>query len=50
MDVVLTLNVASLQKYQALARGVFAAHPNLKWFKALMTLDRVKLGPEVPVS
>lgn len=50
MDVVLTLNVASLQKYQALARGVFAAHPNLKWFKALMTLDRVKLGLEVPIS
>ena len=46
----LTLNVASLQKYQALARGVFAAHPNLKWLKALMTLDRVKQGLEVPVS
>lgn len=46
----LILNVASLQKYQALARRVFAAHPNLKWLKALMTLDRVRLGPEVPVS
>jgi Lrp/AsnC family transcriptional regulator, leucine-responsive regulatory protein len=50
VDVVLILNVASLQKYQALARRIFAEHPNLKWFKALMTLDRVKLGPEVPVS
>lgn len=46
----LILNVASLQKYQALARRIFAEHPNLKWFKALMTLDRVKLGLEVPAS
>ena len=50
VDFVLVLNVASMQEYQELAARLFAENPNVKWFKTLVALDRVKVGLEVPVS
>lgn len=48
-DFVLVLNVASMQDYQDLAGQLFAENPNVKWFKTLVALDRVKVGLHVPV-
>ena len=48
-DFVLVLNVASMQEYQDLAGQLFAENPNVKWFKTLVALDRVKVGLQVPV-
>lgn len=48
-DFVLVLNVASMQEYQDLAGQLFAENPNVKWFKTLVALDRVKVGLHVPV-
>lgn len=50
VDFVLVLNVASMQEYQVLAARLFAENPNVKWFKTLVALDRVKVGLEVPIS
>lgn len=47
-DFVLLLNVATMQEYQDLARRLFAENPNVKWFKTLVVLDRVKVGLDVP--
>ncbi len=49
-DFVLVLNVASMQEYQDLAARLFAENPNVKWFKTLVALDRVKVGLEVPIG
>lgn len=46
-DFVLVLNVASMQEYQDLAGQLFAENPNVKWFKTLVALDRVKVGLQV---
>ena len=48
-DFVLVLNVASMQEYQDLAGQLFAENSNVKWFKTLVALDRVKVGLQVPV-
>lgn len=50
VDFVLVLNVANMQEYQDLAGRLFAENPNVKWFKTLVALDRVKVGLEVPVA
>lgn len=47
-DFVLIVNVATMQDYQALARRLFAENPNVKWFKTMVALDRVKVSLEVP--
>jgi len=50
VDFVLILNVASMQEYQELAGRLFAENANVKWFKTLVALDRVKVGLQVPVG
>ncbi|MCK9798175.1 AsnC family transcriptional regulator [Pseudomonas chlororaphis] len=47
-DFVLIVNVATMQEYQALARRLFAENANVKWFKTMVALDRLKVGLEVP--
>lgn len=49
-DFVLIINVATMQDYQALARRLFAENPNVKWFKTMVALDRVKVSLEVPCA
>ena len=49
-DFVLIVNVATMQDYQALARRLFAENPNVKWFKTMVALDRVKVSLEVPCA
>ena len=48
VDFVLVLTVATMQEYEALARRLFAENPNVKWFKTIVALDRVKVGLEIP--
>ncbi|MCP4020095.1 MAG: Lrp/AsnC family transcriptional regulator [Delftia sp.] len=48
VDLVLVLTVATMQEYEALARRLFAENPNVKWFKTIVALDRVKVGLEIP--
>ncbi|OOV91483.1 Lrp/AsnC family transcriptional regulator [Pseudomonas sp. MF4836] len=46
-DFVLIVNVGSMQEYQALARRLFAENANVRWFKTMVALDRLKVGLEV---
>lgn len=48
VDFVLVITVATMQEYEALARRLFAENPNVKWFKTIVALDRVKVGLEIP--
>jgi len=48
VDFVLVMNVATMQEYQVLSRRLFAENGNVKWFKTIVALDRVKVGLEVP--
>lgn len=49
-DFVLIVNVANMQEYQSLSRRLFAENPNVRWFKTMVALDRLKVGLEVPCS
>jgi DNA-binding Lrp family transcriptional regulator len=48
-DFVLVLNVATMGEYHAWARSFFDANRNVKWYRTIVVMDRVKVGLEVPV-
>jgi Lrp/AsnC family transcriptional regulator, leucine-responsive regulatory protein len=47
-DFVLVLNVATMEEYEALARRLFYDKPEIKWFRTVVVMDRVKAGLCVP--
>ena len=49
-DFVLILVVQSMDQYTALTRGLFFASKNVKRFKTLVVMDRVKATLDVPVG
>lgn len=49
-DFVLILKVSSMAKYGTLARGLFYDNKNVKWFRTIVVMDRVKTGLNVPVA
>lgn len=49
-DFVLVVTVASMAEYEALTRRLFFADPNIKKFRTLVAMDRVKAGLTVPLA
>lgn len=48
-DFMLVLTVASMSQYQALTQRLFHDNPNVKWFRTIVVLERVKSTLQVPV-
>ena len=49
-DFVLVMTVATMEDYEALARRLFHSNENVKRFRTLVTMDRVKVGLELPIG
>jgi DNA-binding Lrp family transcriptional regulator len=49
-DFVLILTVATMADYEALARRLFHSNENVKRFRTLVTMDRVKVGLDLPIG
>jgi Lrp/AsnC family transcriptional regulator, leucine-responsive regulatory protein len=49
-DFVLVMTVATMAEYEALARRLFHSNENVKRFRTLVTMDRVKVGLELPIG
>ena len=49
-DFVLIVTVRDMEQYNALTRQLFFANNNVKRFKTLVAMSRVKVGLEVPVD
>jgi DNA-binding Lrp family transcriptional regulator len=48
-DFVLVITVATMTEYEALTRRLFFGNNNVKRFRTLVALDRVKVGIEFPL-
>lgn len=48
-DFVLIVNVASMSHYDALTRELFLGNPNVKRFRSLIVMNKVKVGLGTPV-
>lgn len=49
-DFVIVVTVATMQEYEALTRRLFFASNNVKRFRTLVVMDRVKVGLRVPIK
>lgn len=49
-DFVLVLAVATMEEYQAKARRLFYENKDVKWFRTIVVMDRVKVGLTVPLG
>jgi DNA-binding Lrp family transcriptional regulator len=49
-DFVLVMTVATMADYEALARRLFHSNENVKRFRTLVTMDRVKVGLQLPLG
>ncbi|MBM3104609.1 Lrp/AsnC family transcriptional regulator [Pseudomonas sp. P66] len=49
-DFMLVLTVASMSEYQALTQRLFHDNPNVKWFRTIVVLERVKSTLQVPID
>ncbi len=48
-DFLLVVTVASMVEYEALCRRLFYENTDVKWFRTMVVMDRVKVGLSVPV-
>jgi Lrp/AsnC family transcriptional regulator, leucine-responsive regulatory protein len=49
-DFVLVVTVATMADYEALATRLFYENKNVKWFRSIVVMDRVKVGLTLPIS
>lgn len=49
-DFVLVLTVSSMSEYELIARDLFDENENVKWFRTVVVMDRVKTGLTVPIN
>ena len=49
-DFMLVLTVASMSEFQALTQRLFHDNPNVKWFRTIVVLERVKSTLHVPLT
>ncbi|PSS58827.1 Lrp/AsnC family transcriptional regulator [Pseudomonas sp. BBP2017] len=49
-DFMLVLTVANMSEFQALAQRLFHDNPNVKWFRTIVVLERVKSTLHVPIA
>ncbi|WP_118134419.1 Lrp/AsnC family transcriptional regulator [Oceanicella sp. SM1341] len=50
VDFVLLLTLRSMAEYEAFTRRVFFADANLRFFRTLVVMDRVRAGLDMPVA
>jgi Lrp/AsnC family leucine-responsive transcriptional regulator len=48
-DFVVVVTVATMQEYEALTRRLFFSSHNVKRFRTLVVMDRIKVGLRVPI-
>jgi Lrp/AsnC family transcriptional regulator, leucine-responsive regulatory protein len=48
-DFILVVTVPTMSVYEALTRRLFFANPNVKRFRTLVVMDRVKVGLAIPI-
>ncbi len=49
-DFLLVLTVANMSVFQQLAQRLFHDNPNVKWFRTLVVLERIKTTLHVPID
>lgn len=49
-DFVLVLTVATMAEYESIARRLFYEQKNIKWFRIIVVMDRVKIGLSLPIA
>lgn len=49
-DFVLVLTVADMEEFQLLAKRLFYNNPNVKWFRTMVVMDKVKTTLAVPFA
>ncbi len=49
-DFVVVITVATMQEYEALTRRLFFNSHNVKRFRTLVVMDRVKVGLQIPIG
>lgn len=48
-DFVLIITARSMEEYEAFTRRFFYENQDIKWFKTMVTMDRVKAGLAIPL-
>jgi Lrp/AsnC family leucine-responsive transcriptional regulator len=48
-DFVLIITAEDMERYEAFTRRFFYENPDIKWFKTLVVMDRVKAGFGIPI-
>lgn len=46
----LVIVVESMNAYETLARHLFYENRNIKWFRSIVVMDRVKVSLDVPLD
>ena len=49
-DFVLIVTMKDMERYEAFSRNFFYANPDVKWFKTIVVLDRVKASFTLPID
>lgn len=49
-DFVLIINVATMEEYMEIAQRILYPNADVKWFRSIVVMDRVKVGLEVPLD
>ena len=49
-DFVLVVTVPTMADYEALATRLFYENKNVKWFRSMVVMDRVKVGLTLPIG
>ena len=48
-DFILVLTVANMAEYEAISGRLFYNNPNVKWFRTIVVMDRVKATLDTPI-
>ena len=49
-DFCLVVSAEDMERYEAFTRSFFIGNPNIKWFKTMVVMDRVKAGFALPID
>lgn len=49
VDFVLIIHVASMEEYESIIERIFHQNANIKWFKTLISIRRIKHTSQIPV-
>ena len=49
-DFVLVITTEDMERYEAFTRSFFYGNPDIKWFKTMVSMDRVKASFAIPID